>query len=843
MQSIKLHEATKQFKISNKLAMFFLEKKNLAVKSHSSVITMEQLELLREFSAGGPEFDAVQKEFKAAEKARKSVRKKAEAPVPETAKKTEKIEAKPEASEMGPAAEKAPEATAGKEAAAPAQAPVTKKEKPQPVEPQPAPPAGASKPAAAEKDKPQVKKPLPEKERRIIRPARPQPEKPQPAPARAKPPAAEPVTPPRRTPPPQPASPDNFMPKMPASRPRQRFRQPPMMRRPRRSPGRGGARKQPPTTLPPKLEKMDLPEAIAIPDFITVKELSDSLNIKLKTLSLQLQDLELEYQANQIMKPQDVEALCEKLGVTLNMESYEDYVFNQSLKMKNVTEVPRAPVVTVMGHVDHGKTTLLDTLRKTRVAAGEAGGITQSIGAYKLNMRGNDIIFIDTPGHEAFTNLRARGARVTDIVILVVAGNDGVQPQTVEAINHARTAGVPMIVAINKMDMDGADANRVKQELSRHEVLVEDWGGDVVSVEISAKEGTNLDSLLEMILLVSEMQELKMQSGIPGRGTIIESRLDAKLGPIGTLLLLHGDVGRGDHFICGNAVGKVKTIFDDTGKALNRVPAPVPVEIMGFDGVPESGDLFQVVKDVDKAAKVIDIRQQRDKDSRKQEADKEKKLSLHSLFKKMEESASKAIPVVVKTDNFGSAEVLQEVLHKLATETVKIDIIHSGVGNITESDILLASTADALIVGFNVKAPQKTMSLAKQEGIEIKLYNVIYHLMEEMERAIRGEIEPEFVETRIGTIEVLQKFKISKLGVVAGCIVREGKVTSKSRIKVVRGKDLVFEGEVETLRRIKNDVSEVKAGTECGIKVKNFNAIEIGDSLEAYELTEKPIQI
>jgi len=496
----------------------------------------------------------------------------------------------------------------------------------------------------------------------------------------------------------------------------------------------------------------------------------------------------------------------------------------------------------VMGHVDHGKTTLLDNLRKTRVADGEAGGITQSIGAYKLKVRGNDIIFIDTPGHEAFTNLRARGAKVTDIVILVVAANDGVQPQTIEAINHARSAGVPMIVAINKMDMEGADANRVKQELSRHEVLVEDWGGDVVSVEISAKEGTNLDALLEMIVIVSEMQEIKMYANIPGRGTIIESRLDPKLGPIGTLLLLHGDLNRGDHFICGNAIGKVKTVFDDSGKALNRASAPIPVEIMGFDAAPDSGDLFQVVKDVDKAASVIEIRLQREKDNRTQEVDKEKKLSLHTLFEKMKETEVKLIPVLVKADNFGSAEVLQDVLLRKVTDKVKINIVHSGIGNITESDILLASTSEALIVGFNVKAPQKIMSLAKQEGIEIKLYNVIYHLMEDMEKAIRGEMEPEYEETHIGTVEVLQKFKISKLGVVAGCVVREGKVTRKSRIKVMRAKDLVFEGEVETLRRVKNDVSEVKAGTECGIRVKNFNAIEVGDILEAYELTEKPLQ-
>ncbi|HDP95878.1 MAG TPA: translation initiation factor IF-2 [Candidatus Aminicenantes bacterium] len=818
MQSIKLHEATKQFKISNKLAMFFLERQGLPVKSHSSVISMEQLELLREFSAGGPEFNAIQKEFKAMEKARKAAPKKTDAPKPEAEKPVEK---EPEP------------------VAIPRE---TKPETPSPTEkrkPHTPPPSPRKEPSAEKSATPSTSKAAPE-ERRIVRPEKAKSGTPTKAPVAAKDKAEEAPRTPRRTPPV--SAPDAFMPKMPASRPRQRFRQPPMMRRPRRSGGRGaGTRKQPPTTLPPKIEEMDLPELIRISDFITIKELSDQLNIKLKTLSLHLEELGREYLANQIVMPEDVAALCEKLGVKLEMESYEDHVFGVSLKHKGVAEVVRAPVVTVMGHVDHGKTTLLDTLRKTRVADGEAGGITQSIGAYKLKVRGNDIIFIDTPGHEAFTNLRARGAKVTDIVILVVAANDGVQPQTVEAINHARSAGVPMIVAINKMDMEGADANRVKQELSRHEVLVEDWGGDVVGVEISATEGTNLDSLLEMIVLVSEIQELKMYANIPGRGIIIEARQDPKLGPIGTLLLLHGDVNRGDHFICGNAVGKVKTVFDDSGKTLNRASAPIPVEIMGFDAAPDSGDLFQVVKDVDKAAKVIEIRLQREKDSRTQEMDKEKKLSLHTLFEKMQETEVKLIPVVVKADNFGSAEVLQDVLLRKVTEKVKINIVHSGIGNITESDILLASTSEALIVGFNVKAPQKILSLAKQEGIEIKLYNVIYHLMEDMEKAIRGEMEPEYEETHIGTVEVLQKFKISKLGVVAGCVVREGKVTRKSRIKVMRGKDLVFEGEVETLRRVKNDVSEVKAGTECGIRVKNFNAIEIGDILEAYELTEKPL--
>ena len=822
MQSIKLHEATKQFKISNKLAMFFLGKKNLAVKSHSSVISMEQLELLREFSANAPEIESMQKEFKAFEKAKKLAKKKDQ----EKALESKVIAAPDEKVKT----DSAPSTVVT--------SPPVKKEAPAPPEPDQKSALGKEKPAIGVQPSRDGEKKagMPSADPRAKSVRKVTSISPEPKKTRTEAPA-----PPTR-PAVRPISPDPAGPKVPPSRPRQRFRPPPFQRRGRR-PGRGGpGRKKVSSTLPPKVEKMELPESIRISDFVTVKELSEKLNIKLKTLATQMEENGVDFGTHQIIPTDVVEALCEKLGVKLEIEAYEDFVFNTSKKRKNVKSALRAPVVTVMGHVDHGKTTLLDTLRKTRVAAREAGGITQSIGAYKLNMKGNDIIFIDTPGHEAFTNLRARGAEVTDIVVLVVAANDGVQPQTVEAINHARSANVPMIVAINKMDMEGADANRVKQELSRHEVLVEDWGGEVVAVEVSAKNGTNLDQLLEMILLVAEIQELRMYDKIPGRGTIVESRLDAKLGPIGTLLMLNGRIKRGDYFICGNAVGKIKTIFDDSGKPLNSATAPIPVEIMGFEGVPESGDLFQVVEDVDKARKVIEIRMQRDKDTRKQEMDKDKKLSLASLFKKMEESKTKFVPLVVKADNFGSAEVLRTLLKTLETETVKIDVVHDGVGNITESDILLASTSSALIIGFNVKAPQKILSMAKQEQIEIKLYNVIYHLTEELEKAIRGEIEPEYVETRIGSIEVLQKFKISRLGVVAGCIVREGKVTSKSRIKVIRGKDLVFEGELETLRRVKNEAAEVNAGTECGIKVKNFNAIEIGDTLEAYELTIKPVQ-
>jgi translation initiation factor IF-2 len=456
-----------------------------------------------------------------------------------------------------------------------------------------------------------------------------------------------------------------------------------------------------------------------------------------------------------------------------------------------------------------------------------------------LENNGQSIIFLDTPGHEAFTNIRSRGASVTDLVILVVAANDGVKPQTIEAINHARAAGVPMVVAINKIDLPGADPNKVKQELTKYNVVVEEWGGDVVSVDISAKLNQNIETLLEMVGLSAEMLELKAYHNIPGRGTIIESRLDAKLGPIGALLIQHGKVQKGDFFICGNSVGKVKSIFDDKGLTLNEAEAPLPVEIMGFEEVPQAGEIFQVTDDIEKARKVIDSRKQKDKEAKKEDVDAEKRLSLQNLFERMDEDKSRIFSLIIKTDNFSSGEVLESILLRQQQEKLKIVIIHKGIGNITESDILLAATSGARIIGFNVKAPQKIIGLAKKENVEIKLYNIIYHLIEDVGRAMKGEVEPEYVETQIGKIEVLQLFKISKMGIIAGCLVKEGKVTNKSRLKVIRDNDLVFTGELETLRRIKNDVAEVNAGTECGIRIKNFNDIEVGDILEAYEIKIK----
>jgi translation initiation factor IF-2 len=816
MQSIKLHEATKEFKISNKLAMFFLKKINLPVKSHSSVISMEQLERLREFSQNTGKFAEVIGAFERIEAEKKKKKKVQEV---EEKKPEPKLKAKEE--------EKA-EVEKKREAAPPIQKPaeaeIRAKEKPVERERDRIQKEARPKESHQERpgEKPAVDKATWEDEKREKKKTVKRFKDDDRRPFRGK--KEEPVKEVKKI-----------------EKKKEKFKHKHIKKREFKKPTKKEEVKAPPVIPAVKPKKKEeplvLPEVVQVSDFITVKELSEKFNIKLKRVVETLNELKKEYMTNQIMDLEDVKEVCHKLNVKLEVVSYEDYIFLNSIKQNKIEQIPRAPVVTVMGHVDHGKTTLLDSLRKTRVAEKEAGGITQSIGAYKLKLKGNDIIFIDTPGHEAFTTLRARGAKVTDLVVLVVAANDGVQPQTIEAINHARAAEVPIIVAINKIDLDGADPNKVKQELSQRNLLVEDWGGDVVSVEISAKLNQNLDALLEMIILVAEMQELKTYPDIPGRGTIIESRLDPQLGAVATVLILNGIVRRGDFFICGNAVGKIKSIFDDRGDTLTEVRAPVPVEIMGFEEVPQAGDIFQIVHDIEKARKVIGMRKIKGKEARGEEVMQEKKLSLQNLFKKIEADQTKTFPLIIKTDNFGSGEVLEKILLKQDSENLKIDIVHKGIGNIAESDILLASTAGAIILGFNVKAAQKILALAKRERIEIKLYNVIYHLIEDIEKAIKGEMEPEYVENQIGVVEVLQKFKISKVGIVAGCLVKDGKVTNKSKVKVLRGKDFIFEGDLESLKRVKDEVSEVKAGTECGIKIKNFNAIEVGDTLEIYERT------
>ncbi len=796
MQNIKLHEATKQFNISNKLAMFFLEKNNIPVKSHSSAISMEQLELLRNFSQNLDKFSDVVKEFKNKPKVKKSksVEKVETSKAEDLIQKDNNQEKKEEKKEID-------------------SIPVEKEKiKEKKVE------------KKIRKDQePIQEKPVKKVEKKIVTTTKTVSKKtildPKPNPAsslRSSKPAAV-----RRT----------FGGMRNRHNPRHGNQK-----------MRGNFEKRVPevNTVPRKEADLSaVPEMIQTSDFITLKELGDKLNIKLKFIEDKMRESGMEFHLNQFLSEEEIKKICSEFSVEVDIVGYEESVFNDFLSKNNPELTKRPPVVTIMGHVDHGKTTLLDTLRKTRVVEREAGGITQKIGAYKLITDDGEIVFIDTPGHEAFTNLRARGAKVTDIVVLVVAANDGVKPQTIEAIDHARAADVPIIVAINKIDIASADANKVKQELTTHNLVVEDWGGDVVSVEISAKNNENMEAFLEMVSLVADMLELKSYKMVPGWGTVIEARLDPKLGPVGTILVREGEIKRGDFFICGNSTGKIKSLFDDMGKAQNSAVSPSPVEVMGFEVVPEAGERFQIVDDIAKAKKVIELRKQFHKEMKREEIEADKMLSLQNLFQKIGEKQIKEFPIVLKTDNFGSGEILVDILMKLSVPELKVNIVHKSIGSITDSDVLLAATSGAVILGFNVKAPQKVLVSAKREGVQIKLYSVIYHLIEELEKAIKGEIEPVFVETQIGKIEVLEKFKISKLGNIAGCIVREGKVTNKSLLKVIRGNDLVFEGEIETLKRIKDEVKEVNAGTECGIKLKNFNGIEVGDFIEVYELKQQ----
>ena len=825
MQNIKLHEATKQFGISNKLAMFFLGKRNLSVKSHSSVITMEQLELLREFASNKKKFSSIYGEFDRIEKEKKKKKAKKIKTAEKIPDQKEEIKKEPVLKKEEPEIKEKHKIKVRAEKAKPG------KDKRKMQEARKAEPGVTVEKTEPGKEKEREKKYKKKKIKRTEKKVEVVREKEHPRfdDHRKK------INKWGKRPIPQPKAAGRKHDK-PGKKPV------PIVKERKVTRPEPVPKAAPPPAEPkpkPKPKKYNLPELIQTSNYISIKELAEKLNLKLKDIEERMGMLKKEYITNQILDVEDIKQICKEFNVELDIVSFEDSIFYEHIEKFNAKLVQRAPVVTVMGHVDHGKTTLLDTLRNTRVADREAGGITQKIGAYKLTSNGSDIIFLDTPGHEAFTNIRTRGAKVTDIVILVVAANDGVKPQTIEAINHANAAGVPIVVTINKIDLQGADPGKVKQELTKHNVVVEEWGGDVVSVEISAKLNQNLDSLLEMVNLVSEMLELKAYKDIPARGTVIESRLDPKLGSMGTVLIQHGHVKRGNAFICGNSVGKIKAIFDDQGHVLNDADVPLPVEIMGFENIPEAGERFQVIDDVEKARKVIEIRNFKEKEARKEEVIAEKKLSLQNLFERLEENKTKVFPIIIKTDNFSSGEVLENILLKQNQEKLKMNIVHKGIGNITESDILLASTSGSIIIGFNVKAPQKIVGLAKREQIEIKLYTVIYHLIEDIEKAVKGEIEPEYIKTQIGQVEVLQTFKVSKIGIIAGCLVKEGKVSNRSKLKVFRKNDFVFEGEVETLRRIKNDVSEVNAGTECGIKIKNFNAIEIGDILEVYETKVK----
>ncbi|MDI9458893.1 MAG: translation initiation factor IF-2, partial [Bacillota bacterium] len=494
--------------------------------------------------------------------------------------------------------------------------------------------------------------------------------------------------------------------------------------------------------------------------------------------------------------------------------------------------VPRPPVVTIMGHVDHGKTTLLDSIRKTKVTATEAGGITQHIGAYQIVYNDKPITFLDTPGHEAFTAIRARGARVTDVAILVVAANDGVMPQTVEAINHAKAAGVPIIVAINKTDLPAANPDRVKQELTEHGLVVEEWGGDTIAVNISALHGEGIEDLLEMILLVAEMEDVKADPDCPARGTVIDAKLDKGRGPVATVLISQGTLRVGDDFVVGNYCGRVRALINDQGENIKEATPSMPVEVLGISDVPQAGDQFVVVKDEQTARQVASIQQQKQRD---RDLSKSSRVTLDDLFQRIQEGDVKELNLVIKADVQGSAEAVRSSLEKLSTDEVRVNVIHQGVGAISESDVLLATASDAVIIGFNVRPEPNARKAAERDGVDIRVYRIIYNLLDDVKAAMAGLLDPEFKEQILGRAEVRQTFRVPG-SVVAGCYVLDGKITRSAEVRVLRDNVIIHEGKISSLRRFKDDVREVAHGYECGIGVERFNDIKEGDVIEAFTM-------
>jgi translation initiation factor IF-2 len=504
-------------------------------------------------------------------------------------------------------------------------------------------------------------------------------------------------------------------------------------------------------------------------------------------------------------------------------------------QLKEASLLPRAPVVTVMGHVDHGKTSLLDHIRRTRVAIGEAGGITQHIGAYHVETPRGMITFLDTPGHEAFTAMRARGAKATDIVILVVAADDGVMPQTIEAVHHAKAAKVPIVVAVNKIDKPEANPERIKQELVAQEVVPEGWGGDTMFVEVSAKTGKGIDALLERVLLQAEVLELKAPRDTPAKGLVIESRLDKGRGPVATILVQSGTLRRGDVLLAGAASGRVRGMFDEAGHVVQEAGPSIPVEIQGLSDVPAAGEQAQVLGDERKAREIALFRQGKFRDVKfaKQQAAK-----LENMFDQMAAGEAKTLSLIIKADVQGSYEALTHALQKLSTEEVKVNVIHSGVGAITESDINLALASKAVVIGFNTRADSTARKLISNAGVDVRYYNVIYDAVDEIKAALSGMLAPERKENILGLVEIRQVFRISKVGAVAGCYVLEGLVKRNSMVRVLRDHVVIHSGELDSLKRFKDDAREVKAGFECGLSIKNYDDIKVGDQLEIYEVVE-----
>ena len=576
--------------------------------------------------------------------------------------------------------------------------------------------------------------------------------------------------------------------------------------------------------------------SITVPDEITVGELASRMKISAGEVIKKLMSMGLMVTVNQVIDYDSAFLVADEFKIKVSKEvvlTIEDRLFDESADKEEDLK-PRAPVVVVMGHVDHGKTSLLDAIRNTNVTAGEAGGITQHIGAYRVTVQGKEITFLDTPGHEAFTAMRARGANLTDVAVLVVAADDGIMPQTVEAINHAKAAGVTIIVAINKIDKPGADPDRVKQELTQYELVPEEWGGDTICVPVSAVKGTGVNELLEMIILSSDMMELKANPSRAAKGVVIEAKLDKGRGAVATVLVQNGTLKNGDIVIAGTATGRVRMMTHDKGERVNEAGPSFPVEIMGLSEAPNAGDVFNAVADERMARELVEQRKHQEKE---EAFKKDAKVNLDDLFNQIG-SGIKTFNIIVKADVQGSAEAVKQSLVKLSNDEVKVAVIHAGVGGITESDVMLAAASNALIIGFNIRPDKKALDAAARDGVDIRTYRIIYECIEEIEAAMKGMLAPKFRENVIGHAEVRQTIRVPTVGTIAGSSVTDGKIARHALIRVLRDNVVIFEDKIASLKRFKDDAREVAQSFECGVGLEKFNDIKVGDVLEAYVMEE-----
>jgi translation initiation factor IF-2 len=595
----------------------------------------------------------------------------------------------------------------------------------------------------------------------------------------------------------------------------------------RKAPAKTQDISEPPISTAPRKKILKFQEGT------TVKEFSELIGQKLNDVIKKFMELGYMTTINQPLDADAAQIVAESYGLKIEpatVESDEDLL--EEAEVDEAALRPRPPIVTIMGHVDHGKTTLLDAIRETRVTETEAGGITQHIGAYKVTLNNKNIAFLDTPGHEAFTMMRARGAKVTDIVVLVVAADDSVMPQTLEAIDHAKAANVPIVVAINKIDKPDANISRVKTELSQHDVVPEEWGGKNVFVEVSAKEKTGIENLLEMILLQAEIMELKADYDRKARGTIVEAKLDKGRGPVGTVLVNSGTLKTGDSFLVGTVAGRVRALIDDTGKKIKSAGPSTPVEVIGFPEVPQAGDIFVVMDDERKARQIAMNRLHKQKQAA---IARKKKLTLDDLFERVKEGEIRDLNIIIKADVQGSVEAVKDALSKIKHAEVKVNVIHTGAGGINESDVMLAAASNAIIIGFSVRADAKAMALIEKEGVDVRLYNVIYEAIEDVKKALEGLLEPTITERVLGHAEVRELFHISRFGTIAGCYVTDGKISRASEgVRVIRDNVVIYESRISSLKRFKEDAKEVLTGFECGIMVENFNDLKVGDVIENY---------